>query len=81
MLLLGFARTKDFSARRRLEGVMTASPKQLTDSLRFQLNLLRLAVVPHSCPRQGHGADAALELAELAKQIPARKGSRTRSRK
>ena len=61
--------------------VMTRTHKQLINSVRFQLSLLRLAVVPHGlrCPEDG--ADAALELAKLAEKIPNTTRKRSRATK
>jgi len=52
---------------------MTRPHQQLNSSLRFQLSLLRLAVAPHQAGRRTEGEDATLELARLAKKIPATK--------
>jgi hypothetical protein len=49
---------------------MSGSHKELADALRFQVSLLRLAVVPHGAPKNGEGAQAATELTQLANRIP-----------
>ena len=59
---------------------MTRVHKELTDSLRFQLSLLRLSVVPHGLPREASGADATMELAKLAEKIPVTGQPRRRAR-
>ncbi len=48
------------------------SRQELNNSLKFQLSLLRLAVIPHaSTPHNAPAADAALELVKLAEKVPA----------
>lgn len=47
-------------------------PRELAESLNFQISLLRLAVVPHDSPRYTMpGATAEQELAELSRKVPA----------
>jgi hypothetical protein len=52
---------------------MNTPEKTLTDSLRFQLSLLNLAVVPHGTPKTNSGKAATTELARLAKHVQPRR--------
>lgn len=58
------------------ESVMAREQKDLLESLRFQLSLLRLAVVPHGNRRVSMGADAVVELARLAEILSPAEPSR-----
>jgi hypothetical protein len=58
------------------ELVVTREHKDLAESFRFQLGLLRLAVVPHGNRRISAGADAVVELARLAEILSPAKPSR-----
>ena len=50
---------------------MTGNHQELNDSLRFQLSLLRLAVVPHAnSPHNTPAFTAAEELVKLAEKVP-----------
>ena len=50
--------------------VMSGSHKELSNSLRFQLDLLRLAVMPHATEVESRGDDAAAALSNLAECLP-----------
>ncbi len=58
---------------------MSRPEKELNDTLRFQLSLLNLAVVPHGPPRGNPGTRAASELLKLAEKVQPTSGNRPRS--
>ena len=58
---------------------MMESHKSLTDSLRFQLSLVRLAVNPHGPASDPADTNAAAELAKLAEKVSAGSARRVRS--
>ena len=49
---------------------MTGEPENLADTLRFQLSLLRLAVIPHASSQSAPVTGAAQQLSELASKVP-----------
>lgn len=49
---------------------MTGEPEDLATTLRFQLSLLRLAVIPHASAQGVSATDAARQLSELARKVP-----------
>ncbi len=52
--------------------------QEVHESLGFQLSLLRLAVIPHSgTPNNAPATEAAHELVQLAKKVPAGPGQQT----
>ncbi len=48
---------------------MSRPHKDLSNSLRFQVSLLKLAVIPHDQPRSEPATSAAEELAKLATKV------------
>ena len=49
---------------------MTGEPEDLASTLRFQLSLLHLAVIPHASSQSAPATDAARQLSELARKVP-----------
>jgi len=55
---------------------MTRNQKELANSMKFQISLLRLAVVPHGTPQSEAGIKEARELAKLSERAAPRKPRR-----
>jgi hypothetical protein len=52
-----------------MEVQMSRPHKELSNSLRFQVSLLKLAMIPHGKPRSSPASNAAKELTKLATKV------------